>query len=161
MTLNSLLNQIQYGEEYTKLQLVKESVEKNYDEETGIFYASERVKDLANKIILTEAEETKVGRMVAKLSVIENKMENGKLMSDAYRKFQATAILEDCKLLFESVEALRKVDSEKIKGISKIVATAKYFVEENVDANAVLTESKNPLINKYIKEEINYMEKVL
>lgn len=161
MTLNTLLNQIQYGEEYTKVKIVEESVNRHYDEGTGIFYATGRIKELANKIVLTESEESKVGRMVAKLSTIESKLENGKLMSDAYRKYQATAILEDCKNLFESVEMLRKVDSEKIKGISKIIATAKYFVEENIDANAVLVESKNPLINKYIKEEKGYIEQVL
>lgn len=161
MTLNTLLNEIQYGKEYTNLQVVKESVEKNYDAETGIFYATGRIKDLANKIVLTESEETKIGRLVAKLSTIETKLENGKLMSEAYRKYQATAIVEDCASLFSSVEDLRKVDSEKIKNISKIVATTKYFVEENIDADAVFTESKNPLINKYVKDELSYMEQVL
>ena len=161
MTLNNIFNEIQYGKEYTKFQIVKESVEKNYDEETGIFYATGRIKDLATRLVLTESEESKVGRIIAKLSTIEKKLEDGKLMSEAYRKMQAAAIMEDCRDLVYSVENLKKVDSEKVKGISKIVGTTKYFVECNVDEEAVLYESKNPLINKLVKDEIDYIEQVL
>ena len=35
----------------------------------------------------------------------------------------------------------------------KMVATAKYFVENNLDDKAVLKESTNPLFNKYLSED--------
>ena len=119
------------------------------------------IKELAKPLVLTESEESKIGRLVAKISSIETRMENGKIMSDAYRKMQAAALLEDCNAVFESVENLKKVDSNKIATLSKIVGTAKYFVENNIDDAAVLAESKNPLINKYIKEEANAINQIL
>ena len=161
MTLNQIMSNIQHGEEYTKFQIIKESVERNYDEQSDIFYASARIKELAKPLVLTESEESKIGRLVAKISSIETRMENGKIMSDAYRKMQASAIMEDCKAVFESVENLKKVDSNKVATLSKIVGTAKYFVENNIDDAAVLAESKNPLINKYIKEEENAINQIL
>ena len=47
MTLKNILDNIQYGEEYSKFKSIKESIENNYDKELNIFYASGRIKDIA------------------------------------------------------------------------------------------------------------------
>lgn len=153
MTLNQIFDKIQYGEEYTKQKALKENVNKNYDPELALFYASKRIKELSGNTVLSEAEELKVNRVVSKISVIEDRLESGKLMSEAYRKMQATAILEDCKSIMDETTKTRKTDSKKLEAMGKVVGTVKYFVESNLDSKAVLNESSNPLLNKIIKEE--------
>lgn len=161
MTLNSILNEIQYGSEYTKFQAVKESISNSFDDESGIFYASKRIKELSKKIVLEEKEENILGRLLSKISLFENKLEDGKIITDAYKKIQATAISEDCTSLIRGVENLKKVDSEKIKNISKIVSTARYFVENFIDDKTVFAESDNLIMNRIIKEDLKYFEEIL
>ena len=82
-------------------------------------------------------------------------------MSDAYRKMQTSAIMDDCKALMEEATKTRKVDSKKLEVFGKVVATAKYFVENSLDDKAALKESANPLFNKIISEEKKAIEEVL
>ena len=133
MTVNQIFDTIQYGEQYTKNKALKESISKYYDEDLDLFYASKRAKELSGKIV----------------------------MSDAYRKMQTSAIMDDCKALMEEATKTRKVDSKKLEVFGKVVATAKYFVENNLDDKAALKESANPLFNKIISEEKKAIEEVL
>lgn len=161
MTVNQIFDTIQYGEKYTKEKALKESISKYYDEELGLFYASKRIKNIAKDVVLSESEEQKVNRLTSKFTVLEDRLETGKIMSEAYRKMQTAALMEDCKTLIEGVTATRKVDSRKLEIIGKIVATSKYFVESNLDDKAILKESSNVLLNKIIKEEKESLEKIL
>ena len=161
MTVNQIFDTIQYGEQYTKNKALKESISKYYDEHLDLFYASKRSKELSGKIVMSESEEQKMNRLISKLVVIEDRLEDGKVMSDAYRKMQTSAIMDDCKALMEEATKTRKVDSKKLEVFGKVVATAKYFVENNLDDKAALKESANPLFNKIISEEKKAIEEVL
>ncbi len=161
MTVNQIFDKIQYGEQYMKNKILKESISKFYDEDLGLFYASKRVKELSGKAVFSESEESKLNRLISKLVVIEDRLENGKPMSEAYRKMQSTAVIDDCKVLMEEVLKTRKIDSKKLEIFGKSIATAKYFVENNLDDKAVLKESSNPLFNKIIKEEENALKEVI
>ena len=161
MTLNQIFDNVQYGEKYTKQKALEESVKRNYDEELDVFYASKRIKELSGQVVMSEIEESKVNGLVSKLSVLENRLETGKPMSEAYRKMQSTAIMESCKSIQDETTKSRKVDSKKLETFGKILATAKYFVENNIDDAAVLKESSNPLLNKIIKEEKNGIENII
>lgn len=161
MTVNQIFDTIQYGEQYTKNKALKESISKYYDEDLDLFYASKRVKELSGKIVMSESEEQKMNRLISKLVVIEDRLEDGKVMSDAYRKMQTSAIMDDCKALMEEATKTRKVDSKKLEAFGKVVATAKYFVENSLDDKAALKESANPLFNKIISEEKKAIEEVL
>ena len=161
MTVNQIFDTIQYGEQYTKNKALKESISKYYDEDLDLFYASKRTKELSGKIVMSESEEQKMNRLISKLVVIEDRLEDGKVMSDAYRKMQTSAIMDDCKALMEEATKTRKVDSKKLEAFGKVVATAKYFVENSLDDKAALKESANPLFNKIISEEKKAIEEVL
>ena len=161
MTVNQIFDTIQYGEEYTKTKALKEEISRCYDEDLSLFYASKRAKELSGKIVMTEGEEQKLNRLVSKLVVIEDRLEEGKTMSDAYRKMQTSALMDDCKALMEEATKTRKVDSKKLEAFGKVIATAKYFVENNLDDKAALKESTNPLFNKIISEEKKAIEEVL
>lgn len=161
MTVNQIFDTIQYGEQYTKAKALKESISKYYDEDLSLFYASKRAKELSGKIVMTEGEEQKMNRLISKLVVIEDRLEDGKTMSDAYRKMQTSALMDDCKALMEEATKSRKVDSKKLETFGKVIATAKYFVENNLDDKAALKESANPLFNKIISEEKKAIEEVL
>lgn len=161
MTLNNIFDTIQYGEQYTKRKLLKESISKFYDEDLDLFYASKRIKELSGKIVMTENEEQKVNRIISKLLVIEDRLEEGKTMSEAYRKMQTSALMDDCGALMEEATKTRKVDSRKLEIFGKMIATSKYFVENSLDDKAVLKESKNPLFSKIISEEKKAIEEVL
>ena len=161
MTVNQIFDTIQYGEQYTKTKALRESITKCYDDGLGLFYASKRLKELSGKRVMTEGEEQKVNRIISKLSVIESRLEEGKTISEAYKKMQSTAIIDDCKALMEEATKSRKIDSSKLEMFGKMVATAKYFVENNLDDKAVLKESTNPLFNKYLSEEEKAIEEIL
>ena len=161
MTVSQIFDTIQYGQQYTKNKALKESISKYYDEDLDLFYASKRAKELSGKIVMSESEEQKMNRLISKLVVIEDRLEDGKVMSDAYRKMQTSAIMDDCKALMEEATKTRKVDSKKLEVFGKVVATAKYFVENNLDDKAALKESANPLFNKIISEEKKAIEEVL
>jgi hypothetical protein len=92
---------------------------------------------------------------------IEDRLEEGKTMSEAYRKMQTSAIMDDCKALMEEATRTRKVDSKKLDVFGRIIASTKYFVENNLDDKAALKESANPLFNKIISEEKGMIEEVL
>ena len=159
MTLKNILDNIQYGEEYSKFKSIKESIENNYDKELNIFYASGRIKDIAHSMTLTESEEQKINRILTKLNPIEDRIESGKIMSEAYKKMQASSLMESCSSLEE--EIFNNKLSSNSENIAKIVATTKYFVENYVDENVVLKESNKPLFNKFINEEFNNLKQVL
>lgn len=161
MTVNQIFDTIQYGEEYTKTKALKEEISRCYDEDLSLFYASKRAKELSGKVVMTEAEEQKVNRLISKLVVIEDRLEEGKTMSEAYRKMQTSAIMDDCKALMEEATRTRKVDSKKLDVFGRIIASTKYFVENNLDDKASLKESANPLFNKIISEEKGMIEEVL
>lgn len=161
MTVNQIFDTIQYGEQYTKTKALRESITKCYDEDLGLFYASKRLKELSGKRVMTEGEEQKVNRIISKLSVIESRLEEGKTISEAYKKMQSTAIIDDCKALMEEATKSRKNDSSKLEMFGKMIATAKYFVENNLDDKAVLKESTNPLFNKNLSEEEKAIEEIL
>ena len=161
MTLNEIFTEVQYGKEYAKQKALKENISKYYDEDLSLFYASKRIKDMANEAVMSESEEKKVNRITSKLMVLEDRLETGKLMSDAYRKMQTAAVIDDCKALMEEATASRKVDTRKLEIFAKIIGDAKYFVENNLDDKVVLKESSNVLFNKLIKEEHDNLVNVL
>ena len=161
MTLNQIFNNIQFGEKYMKEKALNEALNRCYDKELDIFYASKRIKELSGNVVMEEAEELKVNRIISKIEILENKLEIGKTMSEAYRKMQTTALMEDCKSLQNEVTKTRKVDSRKLETFGKILATAKSFVENYIDDKCALVESSNPLLNKIIKEEKEAIKNIL
>jgi hypothetical protein len=161
MNLSQIFDTVQYGEKYMKQKTLKESIKRCYDEELDIFYASKRIKQLSGEVVMTEAEEQKVNRIIGKVVVLEDRLEDGKLMSDAYRKMQTAALMDDCTSLMEEATKSRKVDNRKLGCLASIVATTKYFVENSLDKGAALKESSNPLFNKLMKEEKENLEEIL
>lgn len=161
MTLNEIFTEVQYGKEYAKQKALKENISKYYDEDLSLFYASKRIKDMAKEVVVSENEEKKINRIASKITVLEDRLETGKLMSDAYRKMQAAAVMDDCKALMEEATSSRKVDTRKLEVFAKIIGDAKYFVENNLDDRAILKDSTNPLFNKLIKEEQSNLANLL
>jgi len=161
MTLNQIFDTIQYGEEYTKTKALKEDITSKYDKDLDIFYASKRIKELSNKTVLSELEEQKIDRLISKLIVIEDRLEDGKPMSEAYRKMQASIILENCDNLAEEVTKSKKADLRKVETFAKMVAATKYFVENSLDTKAVLKENTNPVYTKHFSEEKKAIENIL
>lgn len=161
MTLNEIFTEVQYGKEYAKQKALKENISKYYDEDLSLFYASKRIKDMAKEVVVSENEEKKINRIASKLTVLEDRLETGKLMSDAYRKMQTAAVIDDCKALMEETTASRKVDTRKLEVFAKIIGDAKYFVESNLDDKVVLKDSSNLLLNKLIKEEQSNLANIL
>ena len=161
MTLNQIFDNIMYGEKYMKEKAIKEEIERCVDREIDLFYASKRAKQLSGKVVLTESEEQKINRIISKVSLLEDRIENGKTMSIAYRKMQTTSIMDDCKTLMEEATKVRKADARKLEVLSGIVASTKYFVESQIDENAALKESSNPLFNKFMAEERKNIENVI
>ena len=162
MTFRQLLNEIQYGKEYMKKEANKKAILENYDEEIQMFKASSRIKKIAKETVLEEDVKKKIERLCTKLESFEDKIDENKEISPAYKKIQCTAIMESCSDLIKEVNNVRREsDIQKKQSIAKIVADAYYFVENYIDDMAVMCEAKNPLFASYIKEEKEQLEEVL
>ena len=162
MTFRQLLDEIQYGKEYMKKEANKKAILENYDEEIQMFKASSRIKKIAKETVLEEDVKKKVERLCTKLESFEDKIDENKEISPAYKKIQCAAIMESCSDLIKEVNNVRREsDIQKKQGIAKIVADAYYFVENYIDDMAVMCEAKNPLFASYIKEEKEQLEEVL
>jgi hypothetical protein len=160
MTLNQLFTEIQYGKEYMKNKTLTEAIKKCYDEEYDTFSASKRAKQVSN-VVWTEGEELKLNRILSKITVLEDRVDNGKPMSEAYRKMQTASIADDCNLFTEEVLKFKRVDSRKLESAARIIGDVKYYMTNYVDDKAAIKESNNPLFNKFIREEISDIEKVI
>lgn len=161
-TLQDIFNEVQFGKEYCKFQQIKESIERNYDKDTDIFHASGRIRELTNGMTLDEEFERIVEHICNKMELVENRLYNEDNMSPQYKKIQATSILEDCNKII--VKSNKRGTYETLPSkleFAKIVSTAKYFVENYLDKNAVLKESTNAEFNKLIREETYNIEQVL
>ena len=95
-TLQNIFNTVRYGEEYCKFQQVKRAIEENYDEDTKIFSASGRIKNLCGCMTLNEEYEKIVNHICNKCESVEKRLYNEDVMSPQYKKIQAVSILEDC-----------------------------------------------------------------
>ena len=162
MTFRQLLDEIQYGKEYMKKEANKKAILENYDEEIQMFKASSRIKKIAKETVLEEDVKKKIERLCTKLESFEDKIDENKEISPAYKKIQCTAIMESCSGLIKEVNNIRREsDIQKKQGIAKIVADAYYFVENYIDDMAVMCEAKNPLFASYIREEKEQLEEIL
>lgn len=162
MTFRQLLDEIQYGKEYMKKEANKKAILENYDEEIQMFKASSRIKKITKETVLEEDVKKKIERLCTKLESFEDKIDENKEISPAYKKIQCAAIMESCSDLIKEVNNVRREsDIQKKQGIAKIVADAYYFVENYIDDMAVMCEAKNPLFASYIKEEKEQLEEVL
>ena len=111
---------------------------------------------------LNEEYERIVNHICNKCESVENRLYNEDVMSPQYQKIQAVSILEDCNKI--TAKANKRGTYETLpskKEFAKIVATAKYFVENYLDDKAILKESNNTEFNRFIKEESNYISQVL
>ena len=161
MTLQNIFDNIQYGEDYTKNKAIKESIKNSYDEDIDVFYASKKVRELASAVTLSESEEQKINRLISKLGLIEDRLEQNKPMNEGYRKMQGAALANDCEALISEATRTKKIDNTKIATIGKIVADAEYFTINYLDENTLFKESSNPLLNKVIDEEYSFVEEVI
>ena len=161
MTLQNIFDNIQYGEDYTKNKAIKESINRSYDKDIDIFYASKKIKELSGKIVMTEGEEQKVNRLISKLTIIEDRMEANKPMTASYKKMQGAAIASDCEGIISEATKSKKTDSNKLDVFGKMVADAKYFAKIYIDDSICIKEGNNPLVNKSISEESALLEEVI
>jgi hypothetical protein len=161
-TLQDIFNTVQYGEDYCKFEKVKKSILENYDEDTKIFHATGRIRDICKTMALNEEYERIVDHICNKCESVENRLYNEDVMSPQYKKIQATSILEDCnKIIAKSNKRGDYVTLPGKQEFAKIVATAKYFVENYLSDEAVLKESTNSEFKKFINEETYNIEQVL
>src|SRR5574344_1014497 len=161
-TLNDIMNTVQYGEDHMNFEKVKKSILENYDKDNDIFYASERIKDIEKTMAINEDLEKILDHITTKCGIVEQKLYDGKVMSEAYKKMQATSIIEDCNAIIKMVNSRPQFDKIASKQeLGQIVSTAGYFVENVLDDRAVGNESTNSLLNKYVKDETEKINEVL
>lgn len=163
MTVRDVLNEVRYSKEYVEFENSKKTIEENYNEEQGIFYASNRIKDLEKTMIIEAGPLAKIlDRITTKLSSTEDRLYQGKLMSEAYKTMQAQSIAEDCGNLIKMVNDRPTYDKiNDKKKLAQIVATTKYAVADTLNARTVFKESTNPLFNQYINEELERFGNIL
>lgn len=162
MTIQDIFNTVQYGEDYCNFQNIKESIERNYDKDTDIFYASGRIKDILKGVSLEDKYEHIVEHIINKCESVEERIFNEDKMSPSYKKLQACSILEDCnKIINDSNKRGTYTVMPSKKEMAQIISTAKYFVESYLsNEEAVIKESNNVEFNRMIKDESYNIEQV-
>jgi hypothetical protein len=161
-TLKDIMNTVQYGEDYMSFEKVKKSILENYDKENDIFFASGRIKDIKKTMVVSEEAEKIIDRISTKCDLVEQRIYQGKEISEAYKKIQASAIMEDCNSIIKMVNSRPEYDKISSKQeLGQILATAQYFVENTLDDLATINESTNSLFNKYVKDESDKISEVL
>lgn len=162
MTIAEIMKEVMYGKDYCTFETTKESLEKSYDKDSDIFYASKRVSDISNKVVFSEEDNRIVNRIVNKLESVESRIYNEEKMSDSYKKLMTESLYEDCEKFNSEVN--KRASYAAMKGkkeIGEIVATVKYFAESYLDDSAVLRESSNLEFNRFIKDEGETIKQVL
>lgn len=162
-TLKDIMNDLQYGEGFSKFEKAKKNVLENYDSEGDIFYCNQYIKDIDKYSTITEDAEKFIDRICCKEEAITKRLYDGKDMTMPYKKMQATSILEDCKSIITKYVDSRK-EYEEIKSkeeLGKMIGAAKFFVENYLDGDAVFTESTNALFNKYVSDSEKEISSVL
>jgi hypothetical protein len=165
MTIQQVLDKIKYGDDYIYNEESKSTILKNLDEDTGAFFGSNRIEDIAKTMFFESQDDQilrKIGHLKMKLSSLEDRIFSNKTISESYKKAQTISILNDWKTIMESANnsySYKKIhDKEKL---AKILATAKYSVSKYISKSNVFTESTNPLFNAMIKREEENMEVIL
>ena len=162
MTINEIFKEIEYGKEYCLFEATKDSIERAYDKDTDIFYASKRIKDIAKKVALNEEDEKIIDRISNKCEIVEDRLFAETVMSPAYKKLTAATLYEECEKIQNKTK--KRGDYAALKGaeaLGKIIATTKYFVESYLDDKAILKECDNVQFNRFIKDELYNIEQVL
>jgi hypothetical protein len=162
MTINEIFKEIEYGKEYCLFEATKDSIERAYDKDTDIFYASKRIKDIAKKVALNEEDEKIIDRISNKCEIVEDRLFAETVMSPAYKKLTAATLYEECEKIQNKTK--KRGDYAALKGaeaLGKIIATTKYFVESYLDDKAILKECYNVQFNRFIKDELYNIEQVL
>lgn len=162
MTINEIFKEAMFGKEYCLFEDTKNSLESAYDKEIDLFRASQRIKDIAKKAVLSEEDEKIVDRICNKCEIIEDRIFAETTMSPSYKKFNAVSLLEDCDKFTKKANS--RVSYAAIKtpeALGKIIATTKYFVENYLDDKAILKESTNAQFNRFVKDELYNIEQVL
>lgn len=161
-TVRDILNCCQYGQEVVEAKENKTKILESRDAETGIFLVSQRISDLSSKIFMEDCAFAKpIQRMITKFSSVEERIQDGKTLSPAYKKMQALSIKEDYDNIVNLISNRKEYNkiSDK-RALGKIVAAAKHGIKE-INEQAVFTESENTLFNSYIKEELAFLGDVL
>lgn len=162
MTLNDILIVERYGEDYMKFENLKNQILENYDNEYDVYYNSKRVKNLEDRMVLENSMEKTIDKIRVLSEAVESRLFDGKPMTAAYKKIQATAIVESCNELIESTNVRSRYNEFKNKEeLQKIVASTKYFVETYLNDKAVIKESANSLFNKNVRDEVTNIDKII
>lgn len=161
-TLQSILNEIQYGKSFCEFQTLKEEIEKNYDQDTDIFSASGRINKLVSGLVMEDDFSKIVEHISNKCSIVEEKLYRQDVMSPQYKKIQAVSITEDCNKIIS--KTLRRGDYEKIpskEAFAKIISTAKFFVENYLDDKVVFKECENFEFRTLVNNDLDVIKQVL
>lgn len=160
-TVRMILNEVQFGSEIMEADINKKNILEARDDELG-FIVSKRIKKLASNLFLEDCAIAKpVQKMIVKFSAIESRLEDGKELSDSYKKMQALSLKEDfdnISFLISNRKEYNKIGDKKTLG--KILAAVKLGVK-NINEEVVLKDSENVLFNSYIKEEVTFLNDLL
>lgn len=160
MTIAEVMKEVMYGKDYCTFETIKESLEKATED--GIFYASKRVNDIANKVALNESDNKIVNKINNKLESVEHRLYNEEVLSASYKKLMSESLYEECEKLIS--EANKKASYAGMKGkkeLGEIVATVKHFAETYLDNDAVLKESSNFEFNRFVKDEEKVIKEIM
>ena len=171
MQLSQLLEEIKIGEDnYRQLQTSKELIE-SFDEDIDNYKISKLISALNNKFMESISEDTApvikgLRKIENKISMMEERTENGKPISTAYARMKYDSISEDFHALVENIKrkkVQRLLDKESLAhALALVIYEAKSLSNEG---DFEFAEKDFPSVdenfNPFVKKELTLIEESL
>lgn len=171
MKLSQLLEEIKIGEEnYRQLATSKELIE-SFDEDIDNYKISKLISALNNKFMEDVNEDTApvvkgLRKIENKISMMEERIEDGKPISTAYARMKYDSISEDFNYIIENIKrnkVQRQLDREALAhALALVIYEAKTLSQEG---DFDFAEKDFPQVDEnfqpFVKKELSLIEESL
>ncbi|MFW6281344.1 MAG: hypothetical protein ACOC1O_00940 [bacterium] len=165
MTLNNLLEEIQYGKDFVEETTSVNEISSLIDEDYNLFLVSKRVENLLTECDLTKPFIKKLGRAARNYRDFEDKILEGNRVSSVYSRMKMDSIVEDINSVIETFENDKKLLRETNKeNIGKTIATLKYglsVLSETAGIPSRKVKEAPRLLEVYVNKEESYISETL
>lgn len=165
MTLGNLLEEIKHGKDFVESKSTIEDLSNLLDEDYNILLVSKRADQLLRECDGTKTFIKKIGRAARNYKDYEDKILEGKSVSNIYAKMKIDSISEDINSAIIEIEQNKKILRESNQeAIAKTIAVLKYglkMISEGRGIHFKNVKEAPSLIETYIKRETSLIESVL
>lgn len=164
MTLNNLLEEIKYGQEFVESKIDINAVQPFINEETKSLIISKRAEYFLKECDNSLSYVKKLSRAIRNFKDYENKLFEDRPVSSIYARMKIDSISEDINSAILELENKKILRESNQENIGKTIAILKFGLSEISSVkNVPVGKMKEApgLIESYSKKEISLIESVI